>query len=203
LEKQVLENHKIYSQRKEIYLSYGLDIDKERKFIVDVSQPLFGDILEVGTGKGYFTIALAKEGLKFTSLDISPKEQSIAKLNLRYQKLDSLVEWIISDAESLDFLDNSFDIIFAVNLFHHLKRPFKAIDEFIRVLSFEGKLIISDFNDTGFRIVEKIHAGEGRKHTKTQITLKELKEYLKKKQFKVEIYENKFQEVLTAYQPLI
>lgn len=203
MERKVLENHKSYIQRKKLYLSYGFDVDKERKFIVDAAQPLFGDILEVGTGKGHFTLALAKEGYKFTSVDLSKEEQDIAKLNLRYYGFKDLVDWRIADARSLNFKDKSFDIIFSINLFHHLKNPFRVVDEFIRVLSFEGKIVIGDFSDSGFSVVEKIHASEGKVHKKAEITLEKVKEYFKDKKFKIEKYESKFQEVLVAYQPFI
>ena len=49
-----------------------------RKFIFDKSQPIFGDILEVGTGKGHFALILAQEGCYFTSVDISEEEQKFA-----------------------------------------------------------------------------------------------------------------------------
>ena len=79
MKKEVLENHKLYLERKKLYQNHGLNIDKERQFVLDKAEPLFGDILEVGTGKGYFTLILAGEGYKFTSDDVSKEEQGIAR----------------------------------------------------------------------------------------------------------------------------
>jgi len=74
LEKDVFENHARYLERKKLYRKYGVDIDRERKFILEKAKPVSGNILEVGTGKGHFALVLAKEGYQFTSVDISEEE---------------------------------------------------------------------------------------------------------------------------------
>ena len=203
MEKEVLENHKRYSERKKLYQSHGFDIDKERKFVLDKAELLYGDILEVGTGKGHFALILAKEGYRFTSVDVSKEEQDIARLNLRYFGFEDSVDFKIENAEHLSFEDKSFDIIFSINTIHHLLSPFKVIDEFIRIISFEGKIILSDFTKEGFEIIDKIHAADGRIHEKVNITLFDIKEYLRVKGFMVDQYESKFQEILTAYRPVV
>ena len=60
MEGRVLENHKRYLERINLYRSFGYDVEKERRFVLEKSVPLYGNILEVGTGKGYFTVELAK-----------------------------------------------------------------------------------------------------------------------------------------------
>jgi len=203
LEREVLENHKLYSERKKLYQSHGFDIDRERKFILDKAEPLFGDILEIGTGKGHFTLTLAKEGYRFTSVDVSKEEQDIAKLNLRYYGLEDSVDFRIENAEHLSFEAKSFDIIFSINTIHHLRSPFKVMDEFVRITSFEGKIILSDFTKEGFEILDKIHATDGRMHEKGNIILHDVKEYLRNKGFAVDRYESKFQEILIVYKQVI
>ena len=203
LEREVLENHKRYLERKKLYQSHGFDIDKERKFVLDKAEPLFGDILEVGTGKGHFALILAGEGYKFTSVDISEEEQNIARLNLRYFGLEDYVDFRIENAENLSFEDKSFDIIFSINTIHHLKSPFTVIDEFIRIVSFEGKIVLSDFTKEGFEILDKIHATDGRAHEQAGLSLHDIKEYLSGKGFRIDRHESRFQEILTAYKPVI
>ncbi len=199
LDKELLENYKRYLERKALYKSFGYDIDKERAFIIEKVQPIYGDILEAGTGKGYFTFALAKEGYRFTTFDISEEEQKIAQLNLRYFRLEHLVDFRIENAESLSFQDKSFDIIFAVNLLHHLVNPYKVIDELIRVLCFEGKIILSDFTKEGLDLIDKIHASEGRVHSSGKTALADMESYLITKGFSTQKHRTKFQEVLIAY----
>jgi len=201
LEKEVLENHERYLERKELYLKFGFDIDKERNFILDKAKPISGNILEVGTGKGHFALVLAKEGYKFTSVDISIEEQEIAKLNLRYFKFEKSVNLKIENAEHLSFEENSFDIIFSVNTLHHFNAPFKVMDEFSRILTPGGKIILSDFNERGFKIIDKVHAARGGIHEKAEFGLRDIEMYLKEKGFKSDRCEGNFQEIVTARKP--
>lgn len=203
LDKEVLENHKKYLERKVLYSSLGYDVDKERAFILERAYPLYGDILEAGTGKGHFALELAKAGYNFTTFDISETEQAFAKLNLRYFGLDKQVDFRIENGESLSFRDESFDVIFSVNTLHHLINPYKVIDEFLRVLSFEGKLILSDFTQEGLVLMDKIHASEGNKHEVSKTTLSDIERYLQGKDFNIAKASSKFQEVLIASRQLI
>jgi len=203
LEREVLENHKRYLERKKLYQSHGFDIDKEREFVLDKAEPLFGDILEVGTGKGHFALILAGEGYKFTSVDISEEEQNIAKLNLRYFGFEDYVDFKIENAEHLSFEDKSFDIIISINTVHHLKNPFNVMDELVRLVTFEGKIVLSDFTKDGFEILDKIHRTESRIHEKAKFNLHDIEEYLRREGFKIERYESKFQEMFIAYKPII
>jgi len=203
LEEELLANHKRYLERKALYSSLGYDVDKERAFILEKALPLYGDILEAGTGKGHFALELAKAGYNFTTFDISETEQAFAKLNLRYFCLDKQVDFRIENGESLSFKDKSFDIIFSVNTLHHLTNPYKVIDEFLRVLSFEGKLVLSDFTQEGLALMDKIHVSEGNKHEVGKTTLYNIEEYLKGKGFRTSKASSKFQEVLIAQHQLI
>jgi len=193
------ENYKMYLERTELYKKFGYDIEAERKFLLDKSEPLYGDILEVGTGKGYLAVILAKEGHSFISLDISEEEQKFAQLHLKHLGLEGRVDFKIGNAENLSFADKSFDIVISAHLIHHLNDLFKVIDEFIRVVSYEGKIILSDFSKEGLTIVDKVHQSEGRRHQTSPVGLKDIEKYLLKKGFIVENCNNKFQEVLIAY----
>ncbi|OQB12751.1 MAG: Demethylrebeccamycin-D-glucose O-methyltransferase [Candidatus Omnitrophica bacterium ADurb.Bin205] len=203
MEEELLANHKRYLERKALYSSLGYDVDKERAFILEKAQPLYGDILEAGTGKGHFALELAKAGYTFTTFDISETEQAFAKLNLRYFGLESQVDFRIENGESLSFKDKSFDVVFSVNVLHHLANPYKVIDELLRVLSFEGKLVLSDFTPKGLELMDKIHASEGNKHEVGKTTLSDVEEYLNKKGLRTNKANSAYQEVLIAYRQLI
>lgn len=203
MEKAATENYKMYLERTELYKKFGYDIEAERKFLLDKSEPLYGDILEVGTGKGYLAVILAKEGHNFISLDISEEEQKFAWLHLKHLGLEEKVDFKIGNAENLIFADKSFEIVISSHLIHHLDNTFKVIDEFIRVLSYEGKIILSDFSREGLEVVNKVHQCEGRSHQASPVGLKDIEKHLLGKGFSVENYNNKFQEVLIAYHPII
>lgn len=197
-ENEIIENHKRYLERIALYRQHGYDMDQERSFVLEKASPVSGNILEAGTGKGYFSLALARGGHSFTTFDISAEEQWYAGLNLTYYGLTSYVRFDVADAERLPYNDAFFDIIFAVNMIHHLCSVCKVCDEFIRILSTSGKMVLSDFNTQGFAIIEKIHALEGRQHELGAGTLVEVKTILTERWFKVEEHHGANQDVLVA-----
>ncbi len=202
MDKEILDNHKLYSERKALFKSFGYDIDEERALIIRQSEPIIGKILEAGTGKGYFAIELAKQGYNFTTFDISQIEQSFARLNLRYFGLEKQVRLCIENAEALSFKDKTFDVVLSINTIHHLANPFKVINELLRVLSSEGKLILSDFTKEGLALMDKIHASQSRQHESGKTTFFEIEKYLIKMGLNVEKSGSKFQDILKAYHHL-
>ncbi|MDD5255373.1 MAG: class I SAM-dependent methyltransferase [Candidatus Omnitrophica bacterium] len=202
-EEGFLENYTRYTERKALYKSFGYDVDSERAFILEKAQPLHGEILEAGTGKGHFALTLAKAGYRFTTFDISETEQAFAKLTLAYFKLDKQVDFRIEDGERLSFKDQSFDSIFSVNTLHHLKNPYRFIDELTRVLSFKGKIILSDFTKEGLQVIDKIHALEGQKHQAGSVTLQDTRHYLEGKKFQTQAHQDTYQEIIVANRQII
>jgi len=201
-QEELSASHKRYLERKALYSSFGYDVDKERRFILEKALPASGRILEAGTGKGHFALELARAGYKFTTFDISETEQNFARLNLRYFGLESQVDFRLERGESLSFPDKSFDVIFCVNVLHHLSSPYEVIDELLRVLSVGGKLVLSDFTREGFMIMDKMHAREGNKHESGKTALSDVEKYLLKKGFKTSRVSSRHQEVLIASQLL-
>ena len=123
MNKEILESHKKYLERKALYKSLGYDVDKERDFILQQAKPVYGKILEAGTGKGHFALALAKAGYRFVTFDISADEQRFAKLNIAHFGFQAQVDFRIENGERTSFVDGSFDTLFSVNLLHHLRNP--------------------------------------------------------------------------------
>ena len=100
------------------------------------------DILDVGTGSGYFAILLSKAGHKLTGIDITES----MLLEAETTAVDCGVEprFIKMDAQELDFEDNSFDVIVTRNLTWTLPEPQKAYAEWYRVLKPGGILLNFD-----------------------------------------------------------
>ena len=200
MNKEVLENHKAYLKRNKLYKGFGYDIDKERDFILEAAMPLSGKILEAGTGKGHFALALAKQGYSFVTFDISEEEQRFARLNIAYSDLEKQVGFRIEDGERTSFANASFDVVFSVNVIHHLANPYKVIDELIRILAPGGKLVISDFSKKGFGVMDKIHALDGKKHESGKASLLDIEKYLAKKGFSIKKAKSAYQHVIVATQ---
>jgi len=197
-DKETLENFERYLERKAFYQSFGYDVDRERNFVLDQARPVDGKILEAGTGKGHFALALAKAGYSFVTFDISAQEQHFAKLSIAYFGFEKQVNFRIEDGEHTSFAEGSFDTIFSVNVLHHLRNPYMVLDEFIRILSPTGKMVLADFTQEGFKVMDKIHGLEGNIHEVGKAGLKDVESYLIKKGFSVKEAQSTHQCVLVA-----
>lgn len=185
-------------RRREQYRAYGYDTDRERDRVIELALPLGARILETGTGKGHFTLALARRGFRVTTIDVSEEEQAFARLQAERNGLSGLVEFRVGDAGNLDFPDGSFDAVFSVNLLHHLSDARRVLDEMARVLASGGKLIVSDFSDEGFRMMDEVHRRDGGKHEVSPFGIEDAERYLRGKGFAVEVTRTRFQVILTA-----
>ena len=192
-----MNNQLIKEQEKlKLFKKYGYDMFKARNFILAKATPIQGRVLEVGTGRGHTAVALARKGIKFTSIDLDKKAQSAARLNLRIMKLNKYVLLKIMNAEKLHYPDNYFDSVISVNFIHHADHPGKCIDEMVRVA--KDKLVVADINQKGQRIMKKVHALDGYKHATSKMSMLGVKKYLESKRLLVKIYRDVCQTVIIA-----
>ena len=198
MDRAAADNHKLYLERKALYKNFGYDVERERAFVLEQAKPLYGKILEAGTGKGHFALALAQAGYSFVTFDISPEEQRFAKINLAYFGLDHFADFRIENAEHTGFGDKSFDLIFSVNVLHHLQKPYQVLDEFIRVCSDTGKVVLADFTGAGFLIMDKVHAHDGTTHEVGDVGIDGAHDYLIRQGFSVKKAKSMHQCVLVA-----
>ena len=71
-ERSELEESRQYREmRNEQYRDHGIDRDGMTGFIVDSVEPLPGRVLDIGTGKGFMAVELARRGSDVTTVDIS------------------------------------------------------------------------------------------------------------------------------------
>ena len=120
------------SKAKLKHTSYQLMI---RKKILKIFQTLqTSKNLEIGCGNGDFLIQLAKRypELGFSGIDFSNEQINLAKEN---SKNTENISFEIGEAFKLKFKNNSFETIFCINTFHHIKSEdhSKALAEFSRV----------------------------------------------------------------------
>jgi len=189
------------ARRRELQARYGYDLDRERLAVIEAARPLAGRILEAGTGRGHLALNLARLGYHLVSFDQSAEQLDFARQNLEANGLAELVELRQEDGENLSWPDGSFDVIFAVNLIHHLKNSYRVMDELQRVLASSGKLVISDFNERGFAMMAEIHRLEGDEHEVASVSLAEIEEYLKTKGLNIKKTQTEFEIILVASKP--
>lgn len=109
-------------------------------------------ILDIGTGPGFFPVILSQAGYQVTAVDYTPEMLTKARENLSlhvgdYSKKVTLHRM---DAQNLDFADDQFDVIISRNLTWNLEDPKKAYEEWHRVLKPDGVLLNFDANWYGY-----------------------------------------------------
>lgn len=102
------------------------------------------DVLDIGTGPGFFPILMGREGHNVTAVDYTEAMLEMARSNS--EKFGVNGTFLRMDAQDLDFPDESFDLILSRNLIWDLERPRKAYEEWLRVLRPGGRMIILDGN---------------------------------------------------------
>jgi ubiquinone/menaquinone biosynthesis C-methylase UbiE len=95
----------------------------------------FGDALEIGSGTGYFSLNLVQLGVieRLTATDISPGMLERLAGTAEALGLDD-VDTVVTEAETLPFEDESFDLVLGHAVLHHIPDLDKAFAEFRRVL---------------------------------------------------------------------
>jgi SAM-dependent methyltransferase len=101
----------------------------------------FEDALEIGSGTGYFSLNLATQGLigNLTATDISPG--MLASLEKTAGSLGVPLTTVVTEAGSLPFEDESFDVVMGHAVLHHIPDLDKAFSEFFRVLRPGGAIV--------------------------------------------------------------
>ncbi len=122
------------------------DIGKGWQFALRSTLPFnrYRKILDVGTGTGFFSVLLGRNGYKMTGIDITPTMVEEAKREARKFKVKA--NFLVMDAQKLEFEDGTFDAIITRNLTWTLPDVEKAYQEWFRVLRPGGRLINYDAN---------------------------------------------------------
>jgi ubiquinone/menaquinone biosynthesis C-methylase UbiE len=94
----------------------------------------FGDALEIGAGTGYFSLNLAQLGLIERPVASDISAGMLATLAATAERLALTVQAVRTEAETLPFEDESFDLVFGHAVLHHIPDLDRAFAEFHRVL---------------------------------------------------------------------
>ena len=99
-------------------------------------------LLDLGCGAGENSVYFARQGAKCVAADWSAGMVEVAlKLAASHQVE---IEGCTANAMALEFPDETFDIVYAANLLHHIPDPKLALKEMHRVLKPGGKVCFWD-----------------------------------------------------------
>ena len=140
-------------------MTLGIDRRWRKKCVKLVSEVTPESILDIATGTGDLTIAMAKAmpDAKITGVDLSEKMLALGRKKIAEQKLEGNITLQTADALNLPFDDNSFDavtIAFGVRNFEHLDRGYA---EMARVLRPGGKLVVLELSSPASKWVKPFY----------------------------------------------
>lgn len=101
----------------------------------------FQSALDLGCGTGEMLKLILQEdaGKELYGIDLSEKMLHVAK-----SKLPEQVKLLLGDSEALPFSDNTFDVVYCNDSFHHYPSPMNVLREVQRVLKPGGTFLMGD-----------------------------------------------------------
>jgi arsenite methyltransferase len=129
-------------------------------------------VADVGSGGGFFTLALAgrtgKSG-KVYAIDTEPKYLDFVRRRSEKKGLNNIVLMQVKEIER-KLPEAGLDLVFARNVFHHLRDPAAYFQNFRRFLRLSGKIVIIDHRPKkGFGFVSLF-----KHHTPAQTIIQEM-----------------------------
>lgn len=102
------------------------------------------EVLEIGVGLGADHERFAVAGARLTGIDLTPRAVEFTGQRLALRGCASRLE--VGDAESLQFGDASFDLVYSWGVIHHSPNTQQAAREILRVLRPGGEFRVMVYN---------------------------------------------------------
>ena len=135
-------------------------------------------VLDVATGSGRMLLQIVKRGYAVISGDVDPG--ALDRARERLGDLAGKPTLMVMDAHALRFDDGSFRAATFANAVHEIDDPRGALDEIVRVLTDDAKLLVVEFNAEGFRLMELHHKMQGREeHRRGEMSAEDIDVYLR------------------------
>ncbi|HEX3086384.1 MAG TPA: class I SAM-dependent methyltransferase [Pyrinomonadaceae bacterium] len=120
-------------------------------------------VLEIGCGLGTDGAQFALAGADYTGIDLTEAAIDLARRRFALSGLKG--DFRVSDAEKLDFADESFDLVYSHGVLHHTPDIEAALGEVYRVLRPGGRAVIMLYHRgsynyrVGIRVLRRAGAG--------------------------------------------
>ena len=120
-------------------------------------------VLEIGCGMGTDGAQFVRAGADYTGIDLTDAAIELARQRFAVSGLNG--NFLVSDAENLDFPDESFDLVYSHGVLHHTPDIEAAIGEIYRVLRPGGRAVIMLYHRgsynyrVGIRVLRRAGAG--------------------------------------------
>jgi ubiquinone/menaquinone biosynthesis C-methylase UbiE len=149
--------------------------------LVDFSSYRGKTLLEVGCGAGIDLVRFAQAGAAVTGIDLSTTAIDLARKNLSQNELNA--DLCLMNGESMQFADNSFDVVYAHGVLQYTADAEKMVAEIHRVLKPGGEAIVMVYNRNSWlnimRNVTKVSLEHEDAPVLKKYSIRELKSFLK------------------------
>ena len=101
-------------------------------------------VIDFGFGSGAGTVAFSLKGVDIIGIENNQAggEDCVVQGDRYATMKGRKVTFLLMDGEKMDFGDNSFDVVLAIDVLEHLTNPVKVLQEIKRVLKPGGMLVI-------------------------------------------------------------
>ncbi len=111
---------------------------RRNRFILDYCRITPGmKVLDVGSGRGWFSLEASARGVKVTALDLS--EENLKRI----RELDSGIDTLLGDACDIPAEDQAYDLIVALEVLEHIPDPELALNSIKTKLKPGGTLLLT------------------------------------------------------------
>ena len=121
---------------------YNGKVNREMCRMVSEEIKISDVVLECACGTGMISKAIAPVCKSLTATDFS--EGMLKRARKKCSKFPNIT-FQMADITSLDYADESFDVVVAANVIHLLDHPYQALAELDRVCKKGGRLIIPTY----------------------------------------------------------
>jgi ubiquinone/menaquinone biosynthesis C-methylase UbiE len=169
------------SKSDEVLRRWGYDLIAEYVQILqeahfDCASPL----LELATGSGRMAAVLSRLGFVVVTGDISHEKHADA-LGRLTEAFSDRANHLLLNMQSLPVPDGGIRNIVCLDTVHELEKPDLCLSELIRVHDPEGTIVLGDFNELGFEVMQRLHRTVyGNDHPRGFLKMAEMKSILQK-----------------------
>jgi len=179
--------------------AWGYDLRREYlKIIRSASLQPGSPVLELSTGSGRMASLLARSGHQVISGDLVDEKLPEARRRIGPAHAGH-VGFLLLNIEVLPFPSGSVSTIVCLNTLHELPRPDRALEELLRVHSGEGPLVLGDFNERGFDVMQQLHRVVYRNdHPRGHMPIHEAKNLIERRYARVQSLATPLNETMIA-----